>query len=141
MLYQSLLSFLCNFVCVSKKIYPLTPPHLTTDSPFSVTPSTATLQVNTCMQVSIDFTPARIGDHSGELVLRYNTGEEVYTRLHGSARDVNVRLERSSITMEDTYIGLYSQRSVVIHNRSDVVVHFEWKAFASELEEKMQKEM
>ena len=93
------------------------------------------------MQVSIDFTPAKTGDHSGELVLRYNTGEEVYTRLHGSARDVNVRLERSSITMEDTYIGLYSQRSVVIHNRSDVVVHFEWKAFASELEENMQKEM
>jgi hydrocephalus-inducing protein len=106
-----------------------------------VSPSTAILDINACMQVNIDFTPSKTGDHTGELVLRYNTGEEVYTRLYGSARDTNVRLDRSSITMEDTFIGLSSQRSVVLHNRSDVVVHFEWKAFASKMEEEMQKEM
>ena len=110
-------------------------------SPFSVSPSTATLDINACMQVNIDFTPTKTGDHTGELVLRYNTGEEVYTQLYGSARDTNVRLDRSSITMEDTYIGLSSQRSVVLHNRSDVVVHFEWKAFSSKMEEDMQKEV
>lgn len=93
------------------------------------------------MQVNIDFTPTKIGDHTAELLLRYDTGEEVYTQLYGSARDANVRLDRSSITMEDTYIGLSSQRSVTLHNRSDVVVHFEWKAFASKMEEDMQKEM
>lgn len=110
-------------------------------SPFLVSPSVATLEVNACMQINIGFTPAKIGDHSGELVLRYDTEEEVYTQLYGSARDVNVRLDRSSITMEDTFIGLSSQRLVVLHNRSDVVVHFEWKAFASEMEEDVQKEM
>ena len=110
-------------------------------SPFSVSPSVATLEVNACMQINVGFTPAKIGDHAGELVLRYDTEEEVYTQLYGSARDVNVRLDRSSITMEDTFIGLSSQRLVVLHNRSDVVVHFKWKAFASEMEEDMQKEM
>lgn len=115
--------------------------HVYPDSPFSVTPSTATLEVNTCMQVDIGFTPSKIGDHTGELVLRYNSGEEVFTQLYGSARDTNVRLDRSSITMEDTFIGLSSQRSVVLHNRSDVVVRFEWKAFPSKMEEDMQKEM
>ena len=32
-------------------------------------------------------------------------------------------------------------RSVVIHNRSDVVVHYEWKAFSSDLEEQAEKDM
>lgn len=106
-----------------------------------MTPSTAKLDVNACMQITVQFTPAKVGDHTGELSLSYDSGEEVFTRLYGSARDTNVRLDRSSITMEDTYIGLYSQRSVVLHNRSDVVVHYEWKAFASAMEEDMQKEM
>ena len=32
-------------------------------------------------------------------------------------------------------------RSVMIHNRSDVVVHYEWKAFSSDLEEQAEKDM
>ena len=101
----------------------------------------ATLEVNACMQINIGFTPAKIGDHAAELIIRYDTEEEIYTQLYGSARDVNIRLDRSSIIMEDTFIGLSSQRSVVLYNRSDVVVHFEWKAFASRMEENVQKEM
>ena len=36
---------------------------------------------------------------------------------------------------------LCGARSVVIHNRSDVVVHYEWKAFSSDLEEQAEKDM
>ena len=36
---------------------------------------------------------------------------------------------------------LHVGRSVVIHNRSDVVVHYEWKAFSSDLEEQAEKDM
>ena len=35
----------------------------------------------------------------------------------------------------------FVNRSVMIHNRSDVIVHYEWKAFATEEEEQMEKEM
>lgn len=62
-------------------------------------------------------------------------------QLYGSSVDVNVRLDRSSLILENTYLCLSSQRSVVIHNRSDVVVHYQWKAFASELEENMKREV
>ena len=31
--------------------------------------------------------------------------------------------------------------SVILHNQSDVVVHYEWKAFSSEMEEDMQREL
>jgi len=213
-------------------------------SPFSVAPASATLAVNACVQISVDFDPQTVGDHAAELVVHYDTGEQlhgtsssssesiypthtpsshppsslpptlpppfllpslhsgetVYTQLHGSANDVNVRLDRSSITLKDTFIGLSSQRSelvcvcttdsiqppcfgtdvylwcplllptssptstsppsrllpslllllfpvhfsprtVMLHNRSGVVVHYQWKAFGSRAEEEMQREM
>ena len=64
----------------------------------------------------------------------------MWAQLHGSAVDVNVRLDRSSLTLESTYLGLSSQRTVVLHNRSNVVVHYQWKAFASELEENAKRQ-
>ena len=67
-------------------------------------------------------------------------GEEVYTQLYGTAINVNVTLDRSSLVLDDTYLSLSSQRSVIIHNRSDVVVHYQWKAFASELEEDFRRQ-
>ena len=37
-------------------------------------------------------------------------GESVYSSLHGSSVDVNVRLDRSSFKLENTYIRLSTQR-------------------------------
>ena len=75
-----------------------------------MTPSTATLAVNSCMQVNISYIPLELGEHSAELVIHYNTGEKVYTKLYGSANDVNVRLERSTLSLDNTFIGLSSKR-------------------------------
>ena len=47
-----------------------------------------------------------------------SAGEDVYTQLYGSASDVNVRLDRSSIILENTYIGLSTQRWVGIAKHS-----------------------
>jgi hypothetical protein len=38
-------------------------------------------------------------------------------------------------------ISIHAYRSVVLHNRSDVVVHFQWKAFSSEADEELQREL
>lgn len=79
------------------------------------------------MQVTVTFLPLSVGDSSGELAVQYDTGryqythmelvmyigcvgESVYSALHGSSVDVNVRLDRSSIKLENTYIGLSTQR-------------------------------
>lgn len=70
-----------------------------------------------------------------------SVGEDVTTQLYGSAVDVNVRLDRSSLIEEDTFISLSSQRSVFIHNHSGILVHYQWKAFGSEMEEDMKREM
>ncbi len=41
----------------------------------------------------------------------YCAGEDVYSQIYGSAIDVSVRLDRSSIALESAYIGLSTQRS------------------------------
>ena len=35
----------------------------------------------------------------------------------------------------------FSPRSVTLHNRSSVVVHYQWKAFSSEADEDIQRQM
>jgi hydrocephalus-inducing protein len=112
---------------------------LETKSPYSVAPTSASLEVGHCMQVTVTFCPTTVGDFSAELTVHYDTGESVYSLLHGSSVDVNVRLDRSSLKLENTYIKLSTQRSVVLHNRSKVVVHYQWKAFSSVEEEEAQK--
>lgn len=66
-------------------------------------------------------------------------GEDVYISLYGAATDVNVRLERNSVLLEKTYISMANQRSVNIVNRSDAIVHYQWKSFATEEEEEQQR--
>lgn len=43
--------------------------------PFSVTPSSGTLDVGESMQVTVDFHPMTIGNHYQDLLLHYHTGE------------------------------------------------------------------
>uniref|UniRef100_A0A1X7SV74 HYDIN/VesB/CFA65-like Ig-like domain-containing protein n=2 Tax=Amphimedon queenslandica TaxID=400682 RepID=A0A1X7SV74_AMPQE len=66
-------------------------------------------------------------------------GEVVYVQLYGTAIDVNVRLDKSSILMESTYIGLCSQRTLTLHNRTDIVSHFEWKLKSTADEEELHR--
>ncbi|KAJ8272065.1 hypothetical protein COCON_G00109240 [Conger conger] len=66
-------------------------------------------------------------------------GEDIYISLYGGATDVNVRLERNSVIVERTYITMANQRTVAIVNRSDVIVHYQWKSQATEEEESQQK--
>ena len=62
-------------------------------------------------------------------------GEDVFLRLYGAAADVSVRLERSSVMVERTFVSLSSQRAVALLNRSDALLHYRWSTFASEEEE------
>ncbi|NXL46323.1 HYDIN protein, partial [Podilymbus podiceps] len=112
---------------------------ISTSSPFSVDPSIGTLGVGDTMQVTVEFHPLKTGDHSRSLVVHYDTGEDTHTSLYGAAVDVNIRLDKSSLTVEKTYLTLSNHRSVVIHNRSEVIAHFQWKAFATQEEEDRKK--
>jgi hydrocephalus-inducing protein len=63
----------------------------------------------------------------------------VFVCLYGVAIDVNIRLDKNSLIMEKTYISLANQRSITIHNRTNIIAHFQWKVFATEEEEDKEK--
>ncbi|KAM6252821.1 hydrocephalus-inducing protein homolog [Porphyrio hochstetteri] len=62
-------------------------------------------------------------------------GENTNTNLYGAAVNVNIRLEKKSVTFENTYLRQSNRRSVVIQNRSAIIAHFQWKAFGTQEEE------
>ncbi|XP_030334371.1 hydrocephalus-inducing protein homolog [Strigops habroptila] len=112
---------------------------VSTQSPFSVDPSIGTLGIGEVMQVTVEFHPLKTGDYSRSLIVHYDTGEDTHTTLYGAAVDVNIRLDRNSLTVEKTYLTLSNHRSMVIHNQSEIVAHFQWKPFVNQEEEDQQK--
>ncbi|XP_067853715.1 hydrocephalus-inducing protein homolog [Heptranchias perlo] len=112
---------------------------LQTKKPFFVEPLRGNLEVGQSIQVTVEFIPQRIGDHSEDLMLHLDTGEDIFVNLYGAATDINVRLDKNSVMIEKTYISMANLRVVSICNRSDVIVHFQWKAFATPEEEDQQK--
>ena len=56
-----------------------------------------------------------IATYHGQFYIYLCVGESVYSSLHGSSVDVNVRLERNSVKLENTYIGLCTQRYMYMY--------------------------
>lgn len=113
---------------------------LTLESPFSVTPGKGSLAVGESMQVHVEFKALKTGDYESHMILHYDTGEDVYISLYGAAIDVNVRLDKNTLKLENTFISCTSQRTAVIHNRSEHIVNFRWTRFATLSEEIQHKE-
>ncbi|XP_053824407.1 hydrocephalus-inducing protein homolog [Vidua chalybeata] len=111
---------------------------LSTQSPFSVVPTTGTLGAGDSMRVTVGFHPLTTGDHSGWLCC--NTGEEtIHTELHGEAGAVRVGLSTNFVEVETTFITMSNHATMFIKNRSNVTAHFQWKAFPTEEEENKEK--
>ncbi|XP_027525909.1 hydrocephalus-inducing protein-like [Corapipo altera] len=112
---------------------------LSTESPFTVGPAMGTLDVGEAMQVTVEYHPMETGHHSTSLAVHCDRGEDTHTRLLGKAKDFNIGLDKYSLELDKTYLTLSSHRTTVIHNRSNITARFQWKAFATEVEEYPQK--
>ncbi|XP_065519883.1 hydrocephalus-inducing protein-like, partial [Lathamus discolor] len=108
---------------------------ITTLSPFSVDPSIGTLGVGGAMEVTVEFHPPKTGVYTSPMIVHYDTGEDVHKSLCGTAVNVNIRLDKSSLTVEKTSVTLSKLRSLVIHNQSAITAHFQWKRFVDQEEE------
>uniref|UniRef100_A0A8B9FBL5 HYDIN/VesB/CFA65-like Ig-like domain-containing protein n=1 Tax=Amazona collaria TaxID=241587 RepID=A0A8B9FBL5_9PSIT len=107
--------------------------------PFSVEPSIGTLGIGEAMEVTVEFHPPKISVYSSAVIIHYDAGEDVHKSLCGTAVNVNIRLDKSSLTVEKTSLGLSNQRSLVIHNQSAIMARFQWKSFVDQEEEEHQK--
>ncbi|KAM9854716.1 hydrocephalus-inducing protein homolog [Aulostomus maculatus] len=108
---------------------------LHTHRPFSVLPSSGTLDVGESMQVTVYFNPMSTGDHQQDLLLHYHTGEEVVISLCGACDERNIHLETDIILLEKTYISLCNVRTVCLTNSSDVHLKYCWTRWKSKQEE------
>ena len=104
-----------------------------------MTPEIATLAVQESMQITIEFFPDKVGDHKDDLIVHYDTGEDIFISLYGAAQDANVRLDKNSIRIESTFISMANQRVITLSNRTNVIAHFRWTQFATKEEEDQQK--
>jgi hydrocephalus-inducing protein len=104
-------------------------------APFSVSPDHGRLEPQASMQLRVAFSPERALPHDSELRVTYDTGEVTRTLLSGTGINANVRLERGALRFENTYLGLASQRTVKLVNRSGVKARFHWKSAATFEEE------
>src|SRR4051812_37239487 len=69
------------------------------------------------------------------MILEYDTGEVNHILLSGFAEDANIKLEKHSVELPDTYITQSSAQTVRIYNRSDIMAKFNWKRFSTLVEE------
>ncbi|NWR81583.1 HYDIN protein, partial [Centropus unirufus] len=72
-------------------------------------------------------------------LLCFVPGENIHTSLYGTAVDVDIGLDRSSLTIEKTFLSLANRSSVVLYNRSKITAHFQWKTLATPEEEDQKK--
>ncbi|XP_037622519.1 hydrocephalus-inducing protein homolog isoform X2 [Sebastes umbrosus] len=108
---------------------------LDTQSPFSVTPSCGTLDVGESMQVTVDFNPMTVGDHSQYLLLHYHTGEDVYISLYGACEELDIHLEPDSVLLKKTYISLANAHTVSLTYMSEIPLKYCWTTWPSLQEE------
>lgn len=90
--------------------------------PFEIVPDNGFLQAGKSIQIDISFNSKVTGNFSTELCLTYDTGESVYSNVYGTAEDAIIRLEKSSITLDNTSMGLISYKTVKLINNSEIMV-------------------
>lgn len=112
---------------------------LKTQPPFSTSILDGYLEVGGSMQIDVLFKPDRVENYERELQLIYGNRIEAWVLLRGIAENVEVAFSQSRISMNDTFIALSTQTTVMIHNHSDVPVDFSWRAFPTIEEEIGQK--
>lgn len=72
-------------------------------------------------QIVINFYPMEAKTYKNEILLSYD-GLEAYVQIMGVAHNGNVYLSKSFIQMDDAYIGLHTQQTLQIINKSSVKV-------------------
>ncbi|XP_015258081.1 PREDICTED: hydrocephalus-inducing protein homolog [Cyprinodon variegatus] len=105
---------------------------LRTQSPFSVTPSSGTVDVGEGIPVTVVFHPMTVGDFQEDLLLLYDTGEIVHIGLFGTCEELHMCFEPDPVELKKTYISLVSSETVSLANWSDIPLQYRWTVWPSQ---------
>uniref|UniRef100_A0A3B3UK42 HYDIN/VesB/CFA65-like Ig-like domain-containing protein n=1 Tax=Poecilia latipinna TaxID=48699 RepID=A0A3B3UK42_9TELE len=103
--------------------------------PFSVTPSPDILDVGGAIQVTVMFQPMKVGQFQEDLILQYDTGEDVHISLFGTSEELNICLQPEPVNLKKTYISLTSSQTVSLTNCSDIPLKYQWTVSPSQAED------
>ncbi|XP_074407193.1 hydrocephalus-inducing protein homolog isoform X2 [Zonotrichia albicollis] len=113
---------------------------LSTQSPFSVVPTSGILGAGDAMRVTVRFHALTNGDYYGSLVVCCNPDEEsIQIKLHGDAVELDIVLSTNSVEAGKTFITKSHQTTMFIENKSNITAHFQWKALPTEEDENEEK--
>ncbi|KAJ3364976.1 hypothetical protein GGF32_000634 [Allomyces javanicus] len=123
------------------------------DSAFQFEPARGYVPKGATSFITVHFTPTRVDAYSDDIRVTYSGDQDQdvsglvsgsedvsFLRMHGSADNVDVRLEHGQVTMAPTYISLSSFKTITIHNHSDIIAKYQWKQFSTDVEEVKFKE-
>ncbi len=103
-------------------------------APFDASKKEGFLEKGHNEQIIVKFLPSESREYNLEGVFSYDN-LKAYVTCRGKAEDDEVLLSKRSIQMDDAYIGLQTQQTLQIVNKSNVKVDFQWRAFSTEREE------
>ncbi|TPX54724.1 hypothetical protein PhCBS80983_g05802 [Powellomyces hirtus] len=109
---------------------------LSVDRPWKFVPASGSLEPGQAMQIEAIYHPTSAGYLQDCCRVQFDTGERLYFWLEARASNVHIRLEKPSLKLDNTFIGLASMKTIKLINRSDLMAKFEWKRFARVQEEK-----
>lgn len=88
-----------------------------TKPPFFIHPTEGVLTPYELVQLRVEFKSLHVGEATDHMVLSFDNGEDLYIDLVGGAQNIEVYLEKDSLTMCSTYITLSSERKLKIFNQ------------------------
>jgi hypothetical protein len=90
--------------------------------------------------LELQFTPIDTSYIDGEIEVTFMNEIKCYIAVKGLGKNVEVSLSTPSLTLEPSYISLFSQKTLKIRNLSDAPIRYRWKSFATEDEEEAERE-
>ena len=115
----SMVSYLSNVVCPEQDI---------------------AIEANGTYALELEFTPVDTSYIDGEIEVTFMNGIKCFIAVKGLGKNVEVSLSTPSLTLEPSYISLFSQKTLKIRNLSDAPIRYRWKSFSTEDEEEAERE-
>jgi hypothetical protein len=109
-------------------------------SEFSCPEQDVVIEAGATFALELAFTPVDTSACDGDIEVTFTTGIKCCINVKGYGKNVEVSLSTPSLTLEPSYISLFSQKTLKIRNLSDAPIRYRWKSFATEVEEEAERQ-
>jgi hydrocephalus-inducing protein len=109
-------------------------------SEFTCPEQDVVIEAGATFALEVGFTPLDTSACNGDIEVTFSNGVKCYIGMKGYGKNVEVSLSTPSLTLEPSYISLFSQKTLRIRNLSDAPIRYRWKSFATEGEEEAERQ-